>query len=211
MLEPEVEPVVLDGLELGREVAAEEVAEQPALDAVRVLSVERRPVRHASADEPAGAVGDPLHDLGPARVATTGVGANRAAQTAHCRRRSRSRCRTPTVSVTGSVATAPTASRCATGRTAWRRRFAHRATPGPVRRDGRLGTEWEQLLGSGDPEHGISRFVEEGLEARCVLSEDAEGVERAIVAERDGCGTRQVTPSNAVGWPRSTVPRGASG
>ena len=81
MLEPEIEPVVLDGLELGGEVGAEEVAEQPALDVVRVISVERQPVRHAPADDPARAVGDPLHDLGAAWVAPTGVGADRAAQT----------------------------------------------------------------------------------------------------------------------------------
>ena len=36
VLQPEVEPVVLDGLELGGEVGAEEVAEQAALDVVRV-------------------------------------------------------------------------------------------------------------------------------------------------------------------------------
>ena len=52
---------------------------------------------------------------------------------------------------------------------------------------GRLGAERQQLLGYADRASTASAAsIEEGLEARRVLGEDAECVERAVVAELGG-------------------------
>ena len=63
-------------------------------------------------------------------------------------------------------------------------RIASRRVPFGV--DDRLGTGWEQLLGSPIAQCGVGGVVEEGLEPRRVLGEDAKGVERTVVAERGG-------------------------
>ncbi len=79
-MQPKVQPVANDRLELRAKACTNEIAKKSAFLVVGICKVQRIPVGQSAPYQPAGELGDALHNPGPARVIAPDMRASRASR-----------------------------------------------------------------------------------------------------------------------------------